>query len=315
MYKFIIFSPPYDENSGGQICLHKLCHILNSIGYEAYLYPSFENEEISIRNIIIPILKVARNIFQKFMPYRLNKEFNTPIYSGNEYWHNKNKWIVIYGEQIFGNPLNAKNVVRWFLHKPGYHTGQVYYGYNELHVQHGIVGYDFQYPWSKAANTILNVVHYPFQYYNLEGVSNKRVGVAYCIRKGRHRNLNKNIPGGILIDNLSHEKISNIFKKAEKFISYDLNTSYSSLAALCGCTSIVVPLEGLSEEEWHPNIEERYGIAYGFDNIPKAEATKHMVLNYLKKLEANSIENVKNFVIEASEYFAKEKINHFKKLN
>jgi hypothetical protein len=39
--KFIIFSGSYSEDSGGTVVLHQLCHLLNTNGYEAYLYPAF----------------------------------------------------------------------------------------------------------------------------------------------------------------------------------------------------------------------------------------------------------------------------------
>ncbi len=39
--KFIIFAPTYDENIGGVILLHKLCHLLNANGIKSFLFPFF----------------------------------------------------------------------------------------------------------------------------------------------------------------------------------------------------------------------------------------------------------------------------------
>ncbi len=39
--KFIIFAPTYDENIGGVILLHKLCHLLNAKGIKSFIFPFF----------------------------------------------------------------------------------------------------------------------------------------------------------------------------------------------------------------------------------------------------------------------------------
>ena len=48
MRSFLIFSAGFDEDSGGQILLHKLCHILNQLGRTSSLTPMFESHEISL---------------------------------------------------------------------------------------------------------------------------------------------------------------------------------------------------------------------------------------------------------------------------
>ena len=49
---------------------------------------------------------------------------------------------------------------------------------------------------------------------------------------------------------------------------------YSRYAALCGCIPIVVPIEGVSKQEWHPEKELRYGIAYGSGDVEWALQTR-----------------------------------------
>ena len=103
---------------------------------------------------------------------------------------------------------------------------------------------------------------------------------------------------------LSHKEVSKIFKSVETFISYDTYSAYSIFAALCGCRSIVIPDKDISKEEWYPDKEDRYGIAYGFDDIDAAIATENLVMNRIIHEEKKSISSVKNFIKEVDSFFS-----------
>ena len=71
----------------------------------------------------------------------------------------------------------------------------------------------------------------------------------------------------------------------------------------CGCTSIVIPDEGVSKEDWKPNVKDTYGIAYGLNDVEYAIETKDKFLEYQKEIEQNNINAVKKFVKLCEEYF------------
>ena len=105
-----------------------------------------------------------------------------------------------------------------------------------------------------------------------------------------------NLSDWVLIDGLSHQEIAKIFNECKYFVSYDLYTMYSVYAAMCGCISIVVPMDGLSKEAWRPEPERRYGIAYGEDDIEFAISTRNLLLEELDRQEAENLETVKLFI-------------------
>ena len=102
---------------------------------------------------------------------------------------------------------------------------------------------------------------------------------------------------------MTHEELNKIFNEKKYFISYDTYTYYSIYAAICGCTSIVVPDIGISKEEWHPKVEETYGISYGLDDLKYAENTKHLMIKYIENQQKENINSVKNFIKLCEDYF------------
>ena len=213
------------------------------------------------------------------------------------------EFVVVYPEIVFGNPLNAQRVVRWFLHNPGFHTGRLNYGKNELYFKCRPAIEDFYSSGSVVSKNILKVFHCPFEDYNLNDVSLDRKGTAYCLKKGKHKPVQHDLNGSVLIDGKSNSEIASIFKRVKTFISYDTYTAYSRFAVLCGCESIVIPDQGVSKEQWHPNPADRYGLAYGFSDVEAASETAHLVKEYLLAKESKSIENVKDAVIEINDFF------------
>jgi hypothetical protein len=303
--KFIIFSPSYNETSGGIVVLHKLCHVLNELGHDSYVKPYAYNYEVNATNwkrFLYNLLKWS--LFSSIKPFKVNPAFNTPVYNGSDV---DDSWIVIYPEVVFGNPMNAKNVVRWLLHQPGYHEGKVFYGKNEIYFKFNSAIENFSFPGSNTSKNELKVIHYPLEHYNLHNISDERKGSAYCLRKGKGKTIAHDLSDSVLIDGMSHAEVSKIFKKVKTFISYDTYTAYSIFAVLCGCESVVIPDMGVTVEEWYPKASDRYGIAYGFENISKAVATAHLVKEHIYKEDAAVLQLVEVFSNECNEYFFKKK--------
>ncbi len=304
MKRYLIFAPPYKEIRGGAIVLHKLCHLLNKLGAEAEIFPLFENHEVNRLNAWKTLPQFARRALRwSLKSFATNPYLDTPVTRSLARYQDKDDWIVVYPEVTFGNPLAAKQVVRWLLHNPGFHKGSFYFGSGEIYYKFNSAIQDFHYPGSVLSSHPLEVIHYPLEVYNLEGVANVRKGVAYCLRKGRHKRLQHDASNAILIDGKSHKEVADIFKRVERFISYDTYTAYSRFASLCGCDSIVIPDEGVSIEQWYANPEDRYGVSYGFEGIEEARLTRAAMRERIMAQEGKSEQNVKTFISETQSFF------------
>lgn len=299
-YKYIINAPPYHEDSGGIIALHRLCDLINQSGGEAYLYPLVPGFELHLYNAAqIGLLAKAIHEATNLANYRINDAFKTPVLPPREDFIPGNDCIVIYPEITFGNPLRARNVVRWLLHNPGHHTGKICYGAGEIYYRYAdCFAVDFRFPGSEMADLLLRIQYTPFDLYleRPEERPHDRTGTAYCIRKGQGRSLVHDTADSILIDGKSHREIAAIFKSVKRFISYDTHTYFSYLATMAGCESIVVPMENVTKEQWNPITADRYGVAYGFDDIEFALATRQLALEYQLSLDRDSQRNVAAFM-------------------
>lgn len=306
--KYIIVAPSYNENNGGVIVQHKLCSILNELGYECYLHPLqkrfYEIEKNNfkltikaffgfIRRVLVSLYK-ERNDYKNF---KINLAFNTPVLKDPGVVFDDD-WVVIYPEVTFGNPLKAKNVVRWLLHNPGFHTGKIFYGQGDILVKFNSAISDFEFTGISTLKDELKVIHYPLEYYNLNNLPKVREGTAYCLRKGEDKKIQHDLMDSILIDGKSHAEIAEIFKRVKTFISYDVYTAYSPFAVLCGCNSVVIGNDGISKEQWYPNPKDRYGLSYGFNELDEAKRTAHLVKKHVSEEEKKSMDNVKNFILE-----------------
>ncbi len=301
-----MFAPSYDEDIGGVIVLHRLCHLLNELGFESYLSPYFESFEVNrlnLRTVVAPLLRsIAKPFVRKF---QVHSTFNTPIIR-NISRRDLDQYIVVYPEVVSGNPLGASNVVRWFLHRPGFLTKKVCYGSGELYYDFRNFSEGFSLPSSRLSELALTINHFPLEYYNQEGALSQpdRKGTAYCLRKGKHKKIVHDLRESILIDGKSHEEIAEIFKRVAMFISYDCYTAYSQFACLCGADSVIVPDDNLTIDQWHPKIEDRYGTAYGFEEIEFARETRSLLLADILKHTNQSKERVNDFAEESQAYFA-----------
>ena len=294
---YIIYTNEYDENTGGVIVLHQLCHLLNQLGFNACLWPAYipvfnwKRPRKSLRLFYTYLRKDRKRIF------KTNKFFNTPIATKT----NLKNAVTIYSEVVIGNPLNAKNVVRWLLHKPGYHTGKVDFTPSELTFGYStFTGGSFM---NIDKEHVLYIRYIMSDIYKQTNFST-REGYCHLIRKGKGKTP-VHPKSSVLVDNLSHEEISKIFNKSKYFISYDPYTFYSTYASMCGCISIVIPDENVTKDAWYGKIENTYGLSYGMDDIEYADETKELMFRYIAAQEGENMNNVDAFAKKCEKYFSK----------
>lgn len=303
--RFFIYAPPYDENSGGCIVLHRLVHLINEeTKHQAFLVPrKLEKLDITSVQSFLYSLRVYFVRKRDSLKLKKNNNWNTPIITklGKD---DLEQGVIIYTDVTYGNPLKAKNIVRWLLHQPGHFTGEINYNVGEFFVKFNSAIKDFIFYNSKLSESELKVIYYPIDYYNSDDLPLNKNGECHLIRKGKNKKIIHS-DDSVSIDGLSHTEIAKILKRSKLFISYDDYTAYSIFAVLCGCESIIVPSNNISIEQWYPDDKDRYGLSYGFSREQRlwAENTKDFVGKHVTNEHDKSISNIKKFINNVDEFF------------
>lgn len=287
-----IYSYPYDENSGGIIALHRLCHVINdTTEHKAYLV----SNEWSYSK-----WKKIRYKFKKPRLFITKDGWNTPIWIKKEFPNNA---VVIYPEVVTGNPLGLRHVVRWLLHQPGFHTGKIDYGKNELYFKFNSAIHDFYRDACTMAKNEMKVIYYPIDTYANQGLK-RDIDCCYIVRKGEDKP-HIHPEDAICLDGRSHHEIATVFNRAKRFISYDDYTAYSLFAVLAGCESVVVPREGVGLTDWYLQVSDRYGLAYGLsdEQLSWAQQTQAKVLEHIISEHQKVEQCVAECLHEMKEFF------------
>lgn len=316
-FSFIIVSPR--QHHGGCIVLHLLCKLLIDSGYDAKIFYSDVFPEKRFFGFWF-------NYFRYFFFHDLFKllrakicikkgVINDEIYNGYIYeavkgcprkwspFFKKRNTIIVYPEVIFGNPLKAKYVVRWFLSFDKYPNNQNAYGLNDLKVFYRDVFYSQD---RSSEKNILFLSFFDKELYKKYNMSD-REGNAYILRKGRNRlDLPKEFDGPI-IDDYNEQKKVEILNQCKYCISYDTQSFYSTIAAICGAISVVVPEPDKVRSDYLKEDDEVYGVAFGFseDEINYAKNTVYLIEKSLEEKEERNIKNVLDFIKLVNNYFNK----------
>jgi hypothetical protein len=277
---------------GGLVVQYELCKIISTMGI---------NIQLSSPK------KKQNNIFNNY--YNLENGFDLE------------NTIVIYGETIEGNPLNAKYIVRWILAPLGMNIQKnisdtwgkndlVYYFNSEIKF----------YNEPEKIGTIyklLTCIYINPSAYKIN--FGKRSGVCYTVRKAlnihkkRCTQVHPQTAFEITHQHTQKECIE-FFNKYEWFLSYDSLTFLIVIAALCGCIPVIYKIDGMNKQEWiqttaaaeylnYKGLNNLYGIAYGREDMEYAKSTLHLVkeqwddiINYCKeKTILSFVEDIQNF--------------------
>lgn len=291
---YIIMTPGFDENIGGIIVLHFLCDILNRLGERAYLWPS-DKPRMWVRG---SIAKKLRNTAKWFIYARnrlLGRGFKAHpnlISPLAQEGHIRNA-LAVYPEIYNLNPLDVDVVARWILYKPGELIDRV--GYEPRGIFFFFQEFFRDLERIPEGGDLLQVHWIRDDIYRQVNFS-ERTGSCYLVKKGAGRGDLAPPEGSICIDGKSHEEVAKIFNQVKFFYSYDLYTMYSDYAAMCGCISVVVPVSGLTREQWRQTPAERYGVAYGIEDAEWSQQTRQDLVRRFAGQKAAEENMVRNFV-------------------
>lgn len=314
--KFVIVTPR--PNGGGPIVLHLLCSLLIANGYDAkvlYIGPTSAKGYGRLVYWIKYLKWIVLHDVKKALIAKIFKDYDF-AYRGRLKGYSyvpvkgyKRKYlpyvdddtIVIYPDIVYGNPLGAKNVIRWLLYFNRYPNDARAYGEEDLFFAYREIFNDSKLNPTGRIFKLINFDYELYKNYNCE----KRNGTCYIIRKGWNRkDLPSKFPGEV-IDDLSENKIVELFNRCKYCISYDTQTFYSSIASVCGCISIVVPEIGKTREDYMKNDDKIYGIAYGFDSdeINYAISTRAKLMQQIVEYKSDNNLAISNFIQECNKYF------------
>ena len=311
--KFVIVSPK--QEWGGAIVLHRLCQCLNEVGYDARILYSEKaygkNQKkyrfwlkwgyYAIKDLLLSgAFRILRDttlgncaIFRK---YQYEPVKNCP----RKYFPFIGKdTVLVYPDTFYGNIFNAKNVVRWFLYynrfgKEGYGENDLFYAFRDI----------FNDEELNPESRKLYLAYFDLNLYKKTNFGT-RSGNCYIIRKGKGRiDLPDSFDGPVIDDLPEREKVK-VMNACEYCISYDMQTAYTTIAAICGCISVMIPEPGKTWTDYRENNDEHYGEALGFDKgeLEYARETAGKAVERYLRLNAAGIPAAEKFAAECKTYF------------
>lgn len=296
--KFVVCVPRYEPESGGSIVLHKLARELLALGHNVKVFPIHRyprNAENRAKYFWRRVMYVITRTYRPhFKTHPDMKSFVATLDSAKDA-------VVVYPETTSGNPLGADRYVRWFLHQPGFHTGEI--GYRK-----GDLFFCFQKAYRKNCDGMvyggeLTVEEMFLDIYHQWNHS-ERSDVGYMVRKGRVRSDLPELSGRWVLDELGHRDMADAFNRCRVCYFYDIYTQYTLYCAACGCIPIVVPLPGVDKQQWAGGGEVYPGVAYGEEDIPRAIATRQALLDRMRAAEDDARRSVARFVSVVESHFS-----------
>lgn len=200
-----------------------------------------------------------------------------------------------------GNPLHAKNVVRWMCYYNRFPNDDTWYSPTDLFFDYRS---QFNDPKLNPEGRILHIFHFDKDLYKRTNFG-ERKGNCYVIRTGAGRaDLPTSFDGPIIDDLRETEKVE-ILNQCERCYLYDTQTFYSSIAALCGCIPIVVLEPGKTKKDYVKPEDKVYGVAYGDTEkeILYAIKTRGDVMKRIDGMLSANEPSVTSFIETCKDYF------------
>lgn len=244
-YTYFIVAPHYRESSLGVQVLHRLCHMINERGGQAWMIGCDTNPDWNA-------------------PACTEQAFKALMESGEP-------WIAVYPEVTRGNPLNAPVVVRYMLNREGVIDGNIVDpGDDDL-----FFWYRDEFADKEPQPNLLGIESYDLDLFK-DDHPVKDVDLLYINRLPdsvvEFSKLPKNITILSMKNPLSHKELAALLKRARVLYTYEASGT-CVLANLCGCPVVAWTAPGYEQYALKPETLKHIGDAgFSFSDSPVALA-------------------------------------------
>jgi len=261
MKKYLVVTHDWQRTSAGVRALHRLCHYLNLAGCDAYVTSTVRNPDLV-----------------------------TPVANANLQAEIAESGIVVYPEVEAGNPLRARQVVRYLLNVPGRIRGDAMFPHTEaLWAYSGLLRSFVHNPLNVLTVPVVDTAIFnPFIGIALRGVKtllywggkgcdlDPRLYVERYVGKGLLP-----LESGTRLDEITFDQpaswpaLASAFRDAELFVTFTPYTMLTIEARLCGCPVVVIPNGVFTREAFARARPGSNGLAWGLDagEIARAQRT------------------------------------------
>lgn len=215
-WPYIVMAPDYKESSLGVQVIHRLCHLLNENGHQAWLKPCI-----------------------------VNPQWNTPVIPYDdflEYTDGGKPFIAIYPEVVTGNPLNAPVAVRYMLNR----AGVIEDNEMEAKAEDLFFWYRDEFAEKTFQPNMLALECYDLSLF-CDDCADKDLDLLYVNRVPRRKIDFSTLPANIRVlsmdDPLPLSELAAVLKRGRVLYTYE-SSGTCFLANLCGCPVVARSLAG-----------------------------------------------------------------------
>lgn len=252
---YYIEAPPYRRSSAGIRVMHMLCHVLNRLGEEAYVFTTGVNPELNTPTVTEDVVR-------------------RHLQAGREP-------IVVYPEIVSGNPRRAKSVVRYVLNVPGLIGGDKTFADTELIYAYG---QNILPPNAPRENVLFFPSVDSSLFNNRDNpLDTQRQGI--LVYPGRHLNALKEHPELAQATVItatwpaSRAELAALMRRSERLYCFE-STAIALEAVLCGCPAVTLKSPLFDGQAINTLELGREGMAFGDD--PEEIAYAHRTVGQMQ---------------------------------
>jgi hypothetical protein len=285
---FYIYAPLYQKNSNGIRVLYTLSELIREQGYSSKVI-CFEND---------------RDDYDLLLPTRYKNHTIAMDDKFKDEFELNDQDIVVYPETISGNPLKAKNVVRYLLNRPMYLSGQaIQYKDSDY-----LVSYSLRVDSNLPQLFILNddsEYFYPLDFPEKDSLVSLYYGKAVDIKLTKELlSLINSFKQQVVITRefpRSRIELGELLRKSRLLISLDPISNITYEATLCGTPALIVKdIFNFSSEKFNIPLHGIFNKPTSYDESIK---DAKFAFNEFKSVIQQNKESTKEFVFSALKHF------------